>query len=140
MDCGRGQWVTFTPGPSYESASPFADYCDPGKNWERIYSYQPSSGLTSEQLNNLLGSEVAIWGETIDEVTLDSLAWPRSSVLGEVLWSGELSASGSNGNRNQNTAAPRINELRERLVARGINAALLQMPFCTEGGNCEQPV
>lgn len=87
----------------------------------------------------MLGSEVAVWSETIDEVTLDTLVWPRASVLGEVLWTGPLSAEGRDGNRTQTTAAPRINELRERLVARGIQAARLQMAFCTEGGNCTQP-
>lgn len=87
----------------------------------------------------MLGSEVAVWSETIDEATLDSLAWPRASVLGEVLWTGPLGENGRSGNRTQTTAAPRINELRERLVERGIRAARLQMTFCSEGGNCEQP-
>lgn len=131
--------MTFQPGESYTSDAPYNDWCTPTKSWELIYSYQPSANLTTEQAELLLGSEVAIWGETIDEVTLDYLAWPRASVLGEVLWTGELGVDGSSGSRDQTTAAPRLNELRERLLARGINAASIQMPFCTQGGNCTQP-
>lgn len=119
---------------------PFRSQCETIGNWEHIYSYQPFAGLTDEQAKKVLGSQVTIWTETIDEMTLDSLAWPSASVLGEVLWSGPLDADGSKGNRNQITAAARLNELRERLVARGIRAATPQMPFCTQGGNCTSPV
>lgn len=40
----------------------------------------------------------------------------------------------STGNdRSQVDAAPRLAEMRERLVARGVGAASVQMPFCTMG-------
>lgn len=88
----------------------------------------------------VIGSEAAIWSEMIDETKLDLIAWPRASVLGEILWTGPLNSAGRDGNRTQITAAPRINELRERMVARGIQADCLQMTWCTMGGNCVQPV
>ena len=132
--------MTFQPGESYTSIAPYNDWCSPTKSWELIYSYRPSANLTTEQANLVIGAEVAIWSETIDEVTLDYLAWPRASVLSEVLWTGELSVEGSSGSRDQTTAVPRLNDLRERLLARGIKAASVQMPFCTEGGDCIQPV
>lgn len=87
----------------------------------------------------MIGSESVIWSELIDEVTLDGLAWPRASVMGEILWTGPLDKNGQSGSRTQTSAAPRINELRERLVLRGVQAARLQNTYCTEGGNCEQP-
>lgn len=80
----------------------------------------------------MLGSEVAVWSETIDPANLDSLVWPRASVAGEVLWSGRIDpATGQN--RSVLDAAPRLNEFRERLVLRGVGAAPIQMTFCTQG-------
>lgn len=88
----------------------------------------------------MLGSEAAVWSEATDEGTVDRTMWPRASVLGEVLWTGPLNDEGRDGDRDLITASPRINELRERLVARGIGADRLQMAYCTMGGNCVQPV
>lgn len=87
----------------------------------------------------MLGSEVAVWSEAVDEGTVDRVMWPRASILGEVLWTGPLDKDGRDGDRDLTTAAPRINELRERLVRRGIGADRLQMAFCTMDGNCVQP-
>lgn len=64
--------------------------------------------------------------------------WPRTCAAAEVLWSGAKDASGQN--RSQITAAPRLAEMRERLVARGIRAEPIQMPFCTQNGTqCVYP-
>jgi len=83
---------------------------------------------------------VAVWSETIDPVNLDTLLWPRASAAGEVLWSGRTDASGQN--RSQLTAAPRLNEWRERLVARGVRASPIQMIWCTQENAtlCSNPV
>lgn len=81
----------------------------------------------------MIGGEVGAWAETIDEINLDTILWPRGSAAGEVLWSGRLDAAGEN--RTQLDAAPRLAEFRERLVARGINAEAVQMTFCTQGGD-----
>ena len=81
----------------------------------------------------VLGGEVGAWAETIDEVNLDSILWPRSSAAGEVLWSGRLDAAGQN--RTQLEAAPRLAEFRERMLARGVRADPIQMVFCTQGGD-----
>lgn len=104
-----------------------------------MYSNDPRAGLSGEAAKRVLGGEVAIWSETIDPTTLDSLLWPRGSAAGEVLWSGRQDAQGHN--RSQVTAAPRLNEWRERMVARGIGAAVVQMPFCTQHGpeECTYP-
>lgn len=89
----------------------------------------------------MLGGEVAVWSETIDSMNLDTLIWPRASAAGEVLWSGRVDeATGQN--RSQMTAAPRLNEFRERMVLRGVRASPVQMTFCTQGTaeECEYPV
>lgn len=80
----------------------------------------------------MLGGEVAVWSETIDAANLDTLVWPRASAAGEVLWSGRTDpATGQN--RSQMTAAPRLNEMRERMVGRGIRSQPVQLTFCTQG-------
>ncbi|KAI1394229.1 glycoside hydrolase family 20 protein [Hypoxylon trugodes] len=133
LDCGRGQWLNFAEGESFEENYPFNDWCYPYKNWRLIYSYDPRAGLTDEEAELVLGGEVGAWAETIDEVNIDGILWPRASAAGEVLWSGRFDASGEN--RTQIDAAPRLAEFRERLVARGVNAEPVQMTYCTQGGD-----
>lgn len=97
--------------------------------------------MTAEQAKLVLGGEVAVWSELIDEENVDSLIWPRASAMGEVLWSGQVDASGTN--RSAIEAEPRLADLRERMVARGIGAAPVHMVFCTQGGTgqaCEYPL
>ncbi|KAI1395261.1 glycoside hydrolase family 20 protein [Hypoxylon fuscum] len=133
LDCGRGQWLNFDNGDQFEQYYPFNDWCGPTKSWRLVYSYDPRAGLTDEEAKLVLGGEVAAWAETIDEVNLDGILWPRSSAAGEVLWSGRVDAAGEN--RTQLDAAPRLAEFRERMLARGVKAEPIQMVFCTQGGN-----
>lgn len=81
----------------------------------------------------MLGGEVAVWTESIDPQTLDSIIWPRASAAGEVLWSGRTDASGQN--RSQITALPRLIEMRERMVARGVRAAAITQQWCSMADN-----
>ncbi|ORY66208.1 glycoside hydrolase superfamily [Pseudomassariella vexata] len=128
LDCGRGQWLTFAEVDT-STYYPFNDWCGPTKSWQLIYSHNPTENLTAGEAELVLGGEVAVWSETIDETNLDSLLWPRGSAAGEVLWSGPT------GNTSQLEAAPRLGEFRERMVARGVGASPVQMVFCTQGMN-----
>ena len=74
-----------------------------------------------------------MWAEQIDPSNFDSIAWPRASAAGEVLWSGAKDTSGQN--RSQIEASPRLAEWRERMVRRGIMAGVVQMPYCTQNGS-----
>lgn len=76
---------------------------------------------------------MSLWSEQTDAVSLDTVVWPRLSAAAEVLWSGAKDPQ-TGTNRSQIDAAPRISEMRERLVARGVRAAPVQMPFCTQNG------
>lgn len=138
LDCGRGQWLNF-PNAVVNEFYPFLDWCDPAKNWKLIYSHDPLDGVDSASAKNVVGGEVAIWSETIDPVTLDSLMWPRAGAAGEIWWSGRTNGQGHN--RSQLEATPRMAEMRERMVARGVSAAPIQMIFCTQGNaeQCEYP-
>ncbi len=97
-----------------------------------MYSHDPRAGLTADQAKLVLGGEVAVWSETIDPTNFDSLVWPRAGAAAEVLWSGRTDpATGQN--RSQLDAAPRLSEMRERMVLRGVGASPVQMTFCTQG-------
>ncbi|KAL2022691.1 hypothetical protein VTK56DRAFT_4772 [Thermocarpiscus australiensis] len=138
LDCGRGQWLNFANGAAFQSFYPFNDWCGPTKNWRLVYAHDPTANLTADEAARVLGGEVAVWSETIDPANLDPLVWPRASAAGEVLWSGRVDAA-TGQNRSQMEAAPRLNELRERMVRRGVRASPVQMTFCTQGSpeECE---
>ncbi|KXL44918.1 glycoside hydrolase family 20 protein [Acidomyces richmondensis BFW] len=135
LDCGQGQWLDFYPGQSSEEYWPYADYCSPKKNWRLMYSYDPLSGVPENATHLVLGGETHIWSEQTDPINLDHMVWPRACAAGEVLWSGAKDAQGQN--RSQITASPRLNEMRERLVARGIRADAVQMPYCTQNSTAD---
>jgi hexosaminidase len=125
LDCGYGKWLNSEhPSDGY----PFEN-CTPRKNWRAIYAYDPAEGVPEKDLKLVIGGEAHIWSEMIDSSSLDTTAWPRLSAAAEVLWSGGRDANGRL--RSQIDAALRISEMRERLVAMGINAEAIQMPFCT---------
>ena len=162
LDCGQGQWTDFYPGQDSRKYWPYAgeasdaehnitsfgymliyapnpDYCSPRHNWRVMYSLNPLSNVPEDLQHLVLGGEAHIWSEQTDPVNLDQMVWPRTCAAGEVLWSGAKDAQGQN--RSQVTASPRLNEMRERLVARGIRAEPIQMPFCTQNGTqCIQPL
>ncbi|KAF5135058.1 Beta-hexosaminidase [Metarhizium anisopliae] len=128
LDCGRGQWLDFKDGPSLDAAYPFADYCSPTKNWRLIYSHDPVENMTAEAAANVIGGEVAVWTEMIDPVSLDTLAWPRAAAAGEAWWSGRKDGEGNL--RSVFTARPRLEEMRERMLARGVRGAVISQLFC----------
>lgn len=73
-----------------------------------------------------------MWAEQTDAVNVDQMVWPRAAAAAEILWSGAKDGEGRN--RSQIEAAPRLSEMRERLVARGVGASAIQMPYCTMDG------
>lgn len=133
LDCGKGEWLDFDNGASFTQYYPFNDYCSPVKNWRLVYSYDPLGGVAPENAHLVLGGEVHIWSEQTDPINLDDMVWPRTSAAGEVLWSGRQDASGQN--RSQITASPRLAEMRERMVLRGVRAGPVQMVFCTQSNS-----
>jgi len=97
-----------------------------------MYAYDPLNGVPGNLTHLVLGGEVHIWSEQTDPVNIDRQIWPRACAAAEVLWSGAKDENGQN--RSQITASPRLSEMRERLVAKGIGAEPIQMPFCTQNG------
>jgi hexosaminidase len=111
LDCGFGNWCP---------------YC----SWIDMYNNEPLQGstLTPEQQRLILGGEVAIWAELVDEWNLDSRVWPRAAAAGERLWSNAQV-------KDIPDAFARLLRHSCRLSARGIHADPL-IPGSTTRGHC----
>lgn len=135
LDCGKGQWLNFDPSVSAQYW-PYEDYCAPFHNWRLAYSYDPLGSVPKSLQHLVVGGEAHMWAEQTDPVNVDRMIWPRGSAVAEILWSGAKDGQGQN--RSQIDAAPRLSEMRERLVAKGVGAEPIQMPYCTmEGTVCQ---
>jgi hexosaminidase len=65
-------------------------YLDAMKSNETHYLADPvpaDSTLTPEQQKLILGGEVCMWAEQLNERTIDSRIWPRTAVMAERFWS-----------------------------------------------------
>ena len=97
-----------------------------------MYAYDPLAGVPEDLQELVIGGECHMWTEQTDAVNLDMVVWPRLAATGEVLWSGAKDELGQN--RSQIEASPRLADMRERLVAKGVKAGPVQMPYCTMNG------
>lgn len=112
LDCGFGGWV-----------NDGNNWCSPYIGWQKIYANSPTMVGGSGRFNSqILGAEAALWSEQVDEWSLDARLWPRSSALGERLWT---NPSGS-----WREADSRMLLHRHRLVENGIGAERLQPEWC----------
>jgi len=121
-----------SPSPTLTNQTPTD--CAPYHNWRAIYSYNPLANIPSSNQHLVLGGEVHLWAEQTDPSNLDQMLWPRAAAAAEVLWSGATDVDGKG--RSQKEAAPRLSEMRERLVEMGVRAEPVQMVYCTMEGGC----
>jgi N-acetyl-beta-hexosaminidase len=115
-------------------SNPTRTDCAPYHNWRTIYSFSPLANIPLSKHHFVLGGEVHLWAEQTDPSNLDQMLWPRAAAAAEVLWSGSQDADGNG--RSQKEAAPRLSEMRERLVSMGVHAEPVQMVYCTMEGGC----
>lgn len=135
LDCGKGQWLDFTPATvAYQVSQGFVDYCTPFKNWKTIYHYDPLFNLTEDEVPYVEGFEVHAWAEQMDSVNFETVIWPRAAAAAEVGWSGPIS---SHPTRSFEDVGGRLSEWRERMVHRGVAVEPIHPLWCTQRpGQC----
>ncbi|HEY0161547.1 MAG TPA: family 20 glycosylhydrolase [Edaphobacter sp.] len=65
-------------------------YLDGMQSAERHYLADPipaGSDLTPEQSKRILGGETPMWGEQLNQLSIDSRIWPRTAAIAERFWS-----------------------------------------------------
>jgi len=81
------------------------------------------AGSAISHIELILGAEVTVWSESIDETNIDSRIFPRVSAMAERLW--------SDPREHWRNAEPRLLFHRHQLVEiGGLAAEELQMEWC----------
>ncbi|KAK0168980.1 hypothetical protein PV327_002736 [Microctonus hyperodae] len=87
--------------------------------WRDVYNNRiPKS-------EGVLGGEVCMWGEYVNEGSLDARVWPRAAALGERLWSDSLNLTSAD-------VESRLQAHNDRLQKRKINADALAPAWCAQ--------
>ena len=77
-------------GRGYQGILSQPYYLDGMKSAEEHYLADPlpaSSTLTPAQRELVLGGEVCMWGEHVNQLSIDSRIWPRTAAVAERFWS-----------------------------------------------------
>lgn len=60
----------------------------PTNTWDVIYEYDPYIGINNiDQQALIIGGEIALWGEYVDDMNIETSIYPRAAAAGERLWS-----------------------------------------------------
>lgn len=92
--------------------------------WNVMYAYDPAKGLSASQQNKILGGEVAMWGEHVDENNLMGIVYPRASSVAERLWSDASVVD-------EDDALERLTAHRCRMIVRGVHTGAIQPGYCS---------
>lgn len=92
-------------------------------NWQTIYENK------IQRHKNVLGGEVCMWGEYVEDYSVDAKIWPRTAALAERLWSDPKSS--------YKDATTRFLRHRERLISRNLLADAEVPRWCYQNeGEC----
>lgn len=94
--------------------------------WKAFYGVEPlsfSRRASLEQSDRVLGGEVVVWGELVDETNSVSETWPTAAAVAERLWSDREVTDVVD-------AEQRMVRVRCRMVARGVGASSVDGEVC----------
>jgi hexosaminidase len=91
--------------------------------WTTMYTYEPTNGLSKAAASLIIGGEVGMWGEYVDENNFEGVVYPRAMAVGERLWSAQTVMDTA-------SAKPRLLDQRCRMVQRGFRSAPVEPSFC----------
>ncbi|CAG9838785.1 unnamed protein product, partial [Diabrotica balteata] len=93
--------------------------------WKSVYDNR----MYDKYVKGILGGEVCMWGELVDDNNIDSKIWPRAAAAAERLWTYPSTDATS--------AQYRFFSQRERLIKRGISSEAVMPKWCVENeGEC----
>ncbi|KAL7745812.1 hypothetical protein ACLKA6_010006 [Drosophila palustris] len=96
-------------------------------NWRTVYDNVLP--IAHGQVRQVLGGEVCMWSEYVDQNSLEARIWPRAGAAAERLWSNPKSAA--------SLAQRRFYRYRDRLIARGIHPDAVIPHWCVlHEGQC----
>jgi hexosaminidase len=101
----------------------YLDHAD--NTWDVMYEYDPISDLSQSQTSLVLGGEVAMWGEHVDENNIESIIYPRANSVGERLWSPASVNSAD-------AAKARFRLQRCRMIGRGFRSSDIEPGYCAQ--------
>lgn len=104
----------------------YLNYIDYGQDWVKFYQCEPRQRpYIEETLEELvIGGEVCMWTEFVDDTNVISRTWPRASAAAERLWSpADITNVGN--------FLHRLEQIRCRMLSRGVDAEPVSGPgFC----------
>ena len=127
IDVWKGGWPGAAPEMAKVTAAGFhavlsapyyLNHIAYGADWWQYYQVEPANftgGAAAEASKVLAGIKACFWSEWIDGTNLVSRAWPRAAGVAERAWSSKDVTNGMD-------AEHRIDALRCKLIARGLNA------------------
>lgn len=103
----------------------YLNYIDYGQDWVKFYRCDPGSKPISEEEQHLvLGGEICMWTEFVDDTNVLTRTWPRASAAAERLWSPKETVD-------EGKFLHRLEQMRCRFLSRGIAAEPVNGPgYC----------
>lgn len=108
------QSLTLAAQQGYQGILSQPYYLDAMKSAEEHYLADPlpsTSTLTPDQRNLVLGGEICMWAEHINEFSIDSRIWPRAAAIAERFWSPETTNDPDDMYRRLAAASERLESL-----------------------------
>ncbi len=103
----------------------YLDHMKEGEKWLENYDAQMYKFFTDRNaISRILGGEACLWAEFVDATNFLQWAWPDAGTTAELLWTNIINTS------SYGYTKERMNELRCRLIGRGIPARPIQPGFC----------